>query len=183
MMSAKTARINGETRSPWPEKDGALRDLVARGLTTQKICAELGVSYYLVVRRCKQLMLKRLSMSAASKQAWADPAVRAKMSAAQKQAWADPAVRAKMSAARKQAWADPAMRAKMSAASKQAWADPAVRAKISAASKQAWADPAKGPKHLRGLSPSQREIYALYKKKGFSQQEAIDAALSHRQAA
>ena len=48
----------------------------------------------------------RAKMSAASKAAWADPAVRAKMSAARKAAWADPAVRAKMSAARKAAWAE-----------------------------------------------------------------------------
>jgi hypothetical protein len=61
----------------------------------------------------------RLKMSAASKRAWADPAVRAKMSAACKRALADPAVRAKMSAARKRALADPAVRAKMSAARKR----------------------------------------------------------------
>jgi len=58
-------------------------------------------------------------MSAASKKALADPAVRAKMSAASKKALADPAVRAKMSAASKKAWADPAVRAKMSAAAER----------------------------------------------------------------
>jgi hypothetical protein len=60
-------------------------------------------------------------MSAASKRALADPAVRAKMSAASKRAWADPAVRAKMSAASKRALADPAVRAKMSRSGRHHW--------------------------------------------------------------
>ena len=93
----------------------------------------------------------RAKMSAASKAAWADPAVRAKMSAASKAALADPAVRAKMSAARKAAWADPAVRAKMSAARKAALADPAVRAKMSAASKAALAE-----KYEQDMRPKQR---------------------------
>jgi hypothetical protein len=80
----------------------------------------------------------------------------AKMSAASKAAWADPAVRAKMSAARKAAWADPAVRAKMSAASKAALADPAVRAKMSAAKKAAWAD---HKKRLPPLTAEQKKIY------------------------
>lgn len=64
-------------------------------------------------------------------------------------------------------------RAKMSAARKQAFADPAVRAKMSAASKARWADPNKGPHHLRGLTPAQRDAYKFFRGKEFTMAEAL----------
>jgi hypothetical protein len=71
-----------------------------------------------------------------------------------------------MSAASKAALADPAVRAKMSAASKAAWADPAVRAKMSAA---------RHPE-IAALSAEQRDTYQLYRRKGFTRDEALAAA-------
>ena len=74
-------------------------------------------------------------------------------------------------------------RQRMSEASKAALADPAVRQRMSEARKAAWADPAKGPKHLRGLNSEQREIYRLYRRKGFSAPEAVEIAANWKAAA
>ena len=79
----------------------------------------------------------RAKISAATKAAMADPAVRQKISERTKAALADPAVREKMKAAR----ADPPARDRRNAAIRLAMSKPEVRQRMSEWTKAAMADP------------------------------------------
>jgi hypothetical protein len=112
----------------------------------------------------------RERLSATSKKVWTDPEMRARHSAALKQAWADPEARACHSATLKQAWADPEIRARLSAILKPIYADPEVRARRNAVQRQAWADPearARNSARLKQLwaDPEYRERFLAGKRR------------------
>jgi hypothetical protein len=67
----------------------------------------------------------------------------------------------------------PERRAKTCASCKAVCADPAVRAKMSAASKASYAR--RNPE-IAALSAEQRDTYQLYRRKGFTRDEALAAA-------